>query len=309
MEKFFKRYFWVVNLLTLALCAFFAAKAVNAFVESYLRRNDKPAKVQPAEAPKPKAQAADQPVAIKSTFNPFTGQSMEPPKTTGPEANAEPLVPVSDDPRDYTDKTDCNPTGLPGTLVGTIASTDPRASFALIQEGDNKIHMYEVGRELQGGARILAVVRHKVFVVNGGRVECYLHGEAKAAAKPKTDATADAGQGGDGIRKVSESEFIVSNTELQKALENMSQLSTQARMVPSFKDGQPNGFRIYSIQPGSLYQKIGIKNGDVIQRINGMDLNTPEKGLEILTKLRTEKRITVDMLRNNAKSTLDYTIQ
>lgn len=310
MEKFLKRYFWTINLLTIAVCAYFAAKAVNSYVESYLRKDEgKPTPNAALVGETERSKHHEGLITPKSTFDPFQGKSMEAPKVTDEKAqtNLPPLPPPPTNPRDYTDKTECSQTSLPGTLIGTIASTDPYSSFALVQEGDNKVHLYEVGRELTGGARIAAVLRHKVFIVNNGRVECFLHGEAaKAAAKPKTEATAE---GGDGIRKVSESEFIVANSEVQKALENMAVLSTQARIVPSFENGVANGFRFYSIQPGSLYTKIGLKNGDVVQRVNGQDMSSPEKALEVYTKLRTEKRITVDLLRNNAKFSLDYTIQ
>jgi histidinol-phosphate aminotransferase len=33
--------------------------------------------------------------------------------------------------------------------------------------------------------------------------------------------------------------------------------------------GKPVGFKLFSIKPGSLYSKIGLQNGDVINRIRG----------------------------------------
>ena len=42
----------------------------------------------------------------------------------------------------------------------------------------------------------------------------------------------------------------------------------QARIVPSFKDGVAQGFKLFSIRPDSIYSKIGIQNGDVIKRIS-----------------------------------------
>ena len=41
----------------------------------------------------------------------------------------------------------------------------------------------------------------------------------------------------------------------------MNQIATQARIVPSFKNGVANGFKLFSIQPGSLYSAIGVENG------------------------------------------------
>jgi hypothetical protein len=34
MEIFLKRYFWTINLLVIAVCAFFAARGFNAWLEA-----------------------------------------------------------------------------------------------------------------------------------------------------------------------------------------------------------------------------------------------------------------------------------
>jgi general secretion pathway protein C len=78
--------------------------------------------------------------------------------------------------------------------------------------------------------------------------------------------------------------------------------------VPSFKDGKANGFKLFSIRPGSLYSKIGIQNGDVVQRINGYEMSSPDKALEIYTKLKDSKQVTVDLLRRGKPQTVDYSI-
>ena len=43
-----------------------------------------------------------------------------------------------------------------------------------------------------------------------------------------------------------------------------------------------------------MYAKIGIQNGDVIRRINGYEMNTPDKALEIYQKLRDASRIEIE---------------
>ena len=90
---------------------------------------------------------------------------------------------------------------------------------------------------------------------------------------------------------------------------NLSKVATQARIVPSFKNGKPNGFKLFSIKPGSLYTKIGLRNGDVVQRINGYDMDSPDKALEVYQKLQDSKSITVEIQRRGKPMTMSYTIQ
>lgn len=312
MEKYIRKYFWTVNLITIMLCANLLAKSVNTVADSFLSADAlsgvNPAPVQAAVIATPRAATIQ-----KTTISPFDGSSVAPPSATGTaqtegedEENLDDLL-LSENPGDFHESTSCRKTSLSGTLVGTMAASDPSAGFALLENSERKIQMLEVGDLVQTGVRVMAVVRHKVFLDNNGTVECFIHGEVDEKLPPQQPTSASPDDGG--IRKVSETEYIISRSEIQRAMENLNMLATQARIVPSFKDGVSNGFRIYSIRPGSLFQKIGMKNGDVIQRINGEDLDSPEKALSLYSQLRTQGKITMDMLRRGQPVQMDYTIQ
>ena len=86
---------------------------------------------------------------------------------------------------------------------------------------------------------------------------------------------------------------------------NLNHLATQARIVPARKE---NGFKLFSIKPGSIYKKIGLKNGDIIKSINGIDLSSPDKALEAYQRLRSADKLSLDIVRRGKKESLDYTI-
>ena len=50
----------------------------------------------------------------------------------------------------------------------------------------------------------------------------------------------------------------------------------------------------------SFYSRLGLRNGDVLQRINGLDLDSPDKALEAFTKLRDARRIELEIERGGA---------
>jgi len=95
---------------------------------------------------------------------------------------------------------------------------------------------------------------------------------------------------------------------LDKTLSNLNAVATQARIVPSFKNGVANGFKVFSIQPNSFYSSIGVENGDVIQKINGYEINSPDKALEIYQKLREARHVTVDLERNGQTIRKEYNV-
>ena len=57
----------------------------------------------------------------------------------------------------------------------------------------------------------------------------------------------------------------------------------------------------YSIHYTKLY--------DIIQRVNDVELTSPEKMYTIFQNLKDEKRMTVDILRQGRKNTLTYEIR
>nr|WP_128796519.1 hypothetical protein [Corallococcus coralloides] len=62
-------------------------------------------------------------------------------------------------------------------------------------------------------------------------------------------------------------------------------------------DANRPGFKLFSIREESFYSRLGLRNGAVIQRINGLDLNGPDKVLEAFTKLRDARRIELQIER------------
>ena len=96
---------------------------------------------------------------------------------------------------------------------------------------------------------------------------------------------------------------------MDKTLANLNDVAMQARIVPAFKDGQAEGFKLFSIRPDSIYSKIGIVNGDVIKRINGFDLNSPEKALEVYSKLKEANRIDIEVDRNGRPLRKTYNVR
>jgi general secretion pathway protein C len=69
------------------------------------------------------------------------------------------------------------------------------------------------------------------------------------------------------------------------------------------------GFKLFSIRPDSIYSKIGVQNGDVIRRINGFDLNSPEKALEVYSKMKDASRIEIEIERNGAPIRKSYNVR
>jgi general secretion pathway protein C len=187
-------------------------------------------------------------------------------------------------------------------LIGTIEGE----SFAgAVLEDSTGQTFYRIHQKMPDGSVIIKVLRDKITLrkPEGQTVDLVVADDTKIIAVPKPGAN------GDGVKKVSEGKWMVDQREMLASTENMNQILTQARALPYMEQGKTVGFRISEIVPGSIYEKIGLHNGDVIQRVNAQDVDDPAKFFQLYQGLQTERNISIDLLRGGQRQTLNYEIR
>jgi type II secretion system protein C len=209
-----------------------------------------------------------------------------------------------------------------------------QSNIATIQNlQDQKSDVYRPGQEVAVDAKLVEIGMDRVLLERGdGRREELTFEEAKGGgggegspARPRRGHRG--GEGGeptagpaetsenpaDGIQQVSDTEFRVSQTAIAAALGNMSNLMTQARIIPNFvgqgDERKVDGFRIFRIQPGSIFQSLGLADGDVIKSINGERMDSMEKGMTMLRGLVGQSRFTIELERQREPRTQNYQVQ
>ena len=301
METFFRKYFWTAHLIFIFLVGLVAAKTINLFVESVILP---PPKEDASRATVRRTAAQPVPQLQLDRLAMLTGLPL-PKEPEVQEPDQPPLDPNAPPVK-------C---GLHVKLLGTLAASVSRWSIATILDlGTQHAQDFSVGDKILG-AEILEISRERVIALNNNR-RCYISNEAEgpvASVTPEPRRFGPTGEPnpsglGSGIKATSDSEYEVPRSEIEKSLSNLNELAMQARIVPAFKDGQAQGFKLFSIRPDSLYTKIGIQNGDVIRRINGNDINSPEKALEIYSKLRDASRIDIEIERNGTPLRKTYNV-
>jgi general secretion pathway protein C len=94
------------------------------------------------------------------------------------------------------------------------------------------------------------------------------------------------------------------------AMDNMSSILSQVKIKPvTGENGAAAGFAVDQIAGGSLFDKIGLHNGDVIQGANGKAVTTPEDAFAIYQGLKNEPNISITILRDGKPEQMDVRIQ
>jgi len=106
----------------------------------------------------------------------------------------------------------------------------------------------------------------------------------------------------------------VSQYEVEAALNNIERTIRQARTLPSLTDeNKIQGFRIIEIESSSLYEEIGLRNDDILRRINDEWMVTLDNAMDLFDSLQialnTGEPISIDLLRDGRGVRLDILIR
>lgn len=99
-------------------------------------------------------------------------------------------------------------------------------------------------------------------------------------------------------------EVEIKRKQFDDAITNPNSLALSARVTPAIQDGAVIGFKLFKIQPGSLYAAAGLCDGDVVKAVNGRALTSPDRALEVYTLAKTANEVSLAVRRGGADVTL-----
>lgn len=199
------------------------------------------------------------------------------------------------------------PTKLKLALVGTVAGSDEDAA-AFIEETDKRRQeLYRVGDSVKD-ATLKAILEGKVVLSVDGKDEI-LTMEEPSSSRSSSSSTlrvssatsrAVTPQRSTGVTRT------IRRSDIQKSLEDVSGLLNQARIVPAPSD---DGFALSNIKSGSLFAKMGLRNGDIVQGVDNTPITGTEDVVSFYRELGSASNITLDIIRNGRQVSLPFRIR
>jgi S1-C subfamily serine protease len=110
------------------------------------------------------------------------------------------------------------------------------------------------------------------------------------------------------IEKIDDTHYTVPRATVDALLANPLGFIKGARVVPSMRNGQADGFKLYAIRPSSPFAKLGLQNGDTIHAINDFRLDSADQALEVYTNVRDATEVTFDLTRRGKPVSLTLRI-
>ena len=178
-------------------------------------------------------------------------------------------------------------------------------AFAIIEDPSTHIQkLYGEGETIAPGISLLSVDWDQVRIERNGHQETLaLSTESSGHKNPYTKIAIRGKQTGNSsstVRKLAQDTFQLERREVEHAMNNLNTLFKQVRAVPyATKDGVPQGFRLFAIKANSMIDRLGVKNGDVIQRVNGVEISDPSTAFSLLQDIQGQSRVQIDVMRNH----------
>ncbi|MCX7634431.1 MAG: PDZ domain-containing protein [Syntrophales bacterium] len=194
-------------------------------------------------------------------------------------------------------------------LRGTVAGDGPYG-FAIIQEKNGKKEMlYKVGSTVLG-AQVLKIKRNAVTLKTADREVTLKMEERPISPIVPTGGLAGTATGVAHAPPPAPPGFIVlSRAEINNELRDMGTMLSMAQIRPYFSAGAPDGFMVTAIRPNSVFQKIGLLDGDIIQGVDNRPIKTADDMVNLYNRLKSGAPMSLLLKRQGRQETIQYSFR
>lgn len=208
-----------------------------------------------------------------------------------------------------------NPSPLPYNVIGILYGGSAESSIVMLENRNTKeIIILKNGANLQGKGSISKIDSNRVWITITGCPEYLELPKFKLppsrVRKGNLDKTAsDASYSEPGLERIGTNTNVTREWVNDILTNKLASVLSEALATPNLVNGRVEGFTISQIEPMSVYDKMGLKNGDVVKSINGIPLNDAGQAIQTLNALRNEGNISLQVMRNGQLTTFQINVQ
>ena len=200
---------------------------------------------------------------------------------------------------------DAPDTRLSLNLLGILAGED-RQSRALIGSSNGEEKPYAIGDAVVSGVKLQSIFPDRVILSRAGKLETLRLNKdaptsAQALAARNQSAAAAASQANPGTAQ------MLSQIR-EQIMADPTKASNYLRVQPATVGGQQRGYRIYPGREREAFQQLGLRPGDLVTAVNGVQLDDNQKALQLLGQLSQANAISLTIERGGQVQNLSVTL-
>jgi len=216
---------------------------------------------------------------------------------------------------------DAPDTQLRLTLKGVVASDDIMEAWAIIADRMGNEESYTIEDSLPGGAILKEIYSDRIILLHSGRMETLRLPQTELTGKNKIRNSAsrransrlnsrrmNRSSSSNNVNRLSSAATQTLKSYRDKLLNDPQSVMNSVRAEPYRQAGKLKGYRIFPGRDKQLFGQMGLEPGDIVTSVNGIALDSPLKGLEIMQQLSSASSVSVDVLRNGVSQSFESSL-
>jgi len=195
-------------------------------------------------------------------------------------------------------------------LKGTVACNSS-FGFIVVEERGKKQKLYRLGDKI-GSHKLVKITRNTATLKNGEReITLKIKETVQGSLLPNTPGPGrgNAAGGFNPGRGNAAGRFNPNMKAGNENLNNLESIMNQAVVRPVMNKGVQEGYIISNIAPNSLYEKVGLQNGDIIIDVNNNHMQNANDILQVLNSMQSGGSLDMNIKRRGKNETINYSIE
>jgi general secretion pathway protein C len=225
-------------------------------------------------------------------------------------------------------------------LIGTSQQSKSKP-YAIIEDQANNESLYQVGEDIPDAGKLVSVETNRAIIDHDGHrvaieipasdipeappsalssatrsprprglpaaMRHRLHGFGRLAGGDDNDNSGDNSNAKNSkvdLKKLGPGKFEASRAEVQQTMQNPAQFFSQMRALPHFVNGKTDGFSISQVAPGSVFDQLGLQNGDLVTSIDGKPVTNPMQAMGLMQSMKTQSALDLTINRGGAPTSV-----
>ncbi|SLM33229.1 putative GspC [Desulfamplus magnetovallimortis] len=200
-------------------------------------------------------------------------------------------------------------------LWGTVKGGDTENYAVIENASDRKQGLYRQGEIIEGTSAVIRkVLRMSVIINNNGKDQVLEMSSDVSASNISTSsgilrntaATSTSVDRGEDDDKI---EMTIQRSMIEESMQDINNLMKQVRIRPHFTGGEADGILLYGIKQSSMFNEMGIRNGDIIMGVDGNAIRSVEDAIGLYDTLQNASEAKIQIKRRGRTKEILYHVE
>ena len=189
-------------------------------------------------------------------------------------------------------------------LRGIYYSVDNSLASVIVQKNSKNTHFYRLGDEIDNQIYIDQINPDHILISRQGRIEKLVLEKPKVNKKGSSRSSRIAS-----FNRTNPSSVKVLQSYKRRYADNPLALAKRFQAIPVSENGKNIGYKLKALRGERLLKKLNLQKDDVFVAVNGIGLDKPFQALDALKSLTTAKNVSLTIIRNGNRETMDFNLQ